>query len=297
MYFISDPCLFIRTRGRTIWKIEGDRSVLSGFELIETTLKEVDPDVRLLVLTAAAILFAGIWVNNRRGRIIGLASLFGACVFLFPPAAKALGSMMREGTTYWRFLWVIPSSILIAYMASELTGRIRSWFLQAAAAAFFLAVIVLTGRNLYLGGVFEKAENPEKLPAIVLTIDRTIREQEADSSSFYARLAAPPEIANKIRQYDGDILGLSYSRNWGTKSDDPDSLFDDYERIMLGTQTDERGILPQVARYFDANYIALKTEFGYRDMMESEGYEEIYSDSEWELWYDPAAADLVAADG
>jgi len=90
--------------------------------------------------------------------------------------------------------------------------------IQAVCASLLMALIIVTGKNPYVGGqaIYQKAVNMQKLPADVCQISNLIADTRAEGETALAVM--PEDLVGYVRQYDASIR-LLYGRR--SKSEKP----------------------------------------------------------------------------
>ncbi len=127
-------------------------------------------------------------------------------LFLFfnPLFAKVVGKVAGNDI-YYRILWLIPISPVIAYAVTDIYGRLKgkSRFLFGIAAAF---LIVISGSFIYSNPFFKKAENPYHVPQSVVEICDAIEVEGREVMAVF-----PMELLQYVRQYSGTVC-MPYGR-------------------------------------------------------------------------------------
>ena len=137
-------------------------------------------------------------------------------VFFFPPFAKLMYAM--AGTdTYFRMLWLLPVTMVLAYgivqIYGHLKGKLRLLFAVAATV-----LIMISGNFIYTNPLFSKAENGYHVPQAVVEIcDRNQVEGREVMAVF------PLELIPYVRQYS-PVICMPYGREvltqiWGQWSE------------------------------------------------------------------------------
>lgn len=129
-----------------------------------------------------------------------------------------------------------------------------------------IAALVFGGKNLYLGGAFEKTTNLQKVPQEVAQICNIITEQKEEGEQI--RLAATSLVATYVRVYDPSIV-MPYGRDGKGCANGVDRRL--YEMLMSYEPDLEKEI--QYARKNSWNYLAHWSENGETvDVFEKAGY-------------------------
>lgn len=118
---------------------------------------------------------------------------------------------------YYRFLWIVPMSLTIAYTViciyENIKERLRPLYLSCVAL-----VIAISGSFIYSNEHFSMAENVYHVPDAVVGICDTIHVEGREVVASF-----PRELVQYVRQYDATIC-MPYGREalverWGQGSD------------------------------------------------------------------------------
>ena len=134
-------------------------------------------------------------------------------VLFFIPCFYILYNKLDEGT-YYRILWLLPMSIVIAYAGCKAIGRhIKTGLLLGC------IVLAISGSYVYSGQYMEKAENPYHLPQETIEICDMIRPAEGEERVW---ALFPAEQVHFVRQYTTTIQ-MPFGR---------DNLVESWDRII-----------------------------------------------------------------
>lgn len=164
-------------------------------------------------LFLAALLYLFVTEKEKKNRIILLETSAVIGVLFFFPPFKALMDVLDEGT-YYRILWLLPMSVVIAWAGVRLIGKHRRIGIAAV-----IALLILSGDYVYDSVHITKAENRYHIPDAVVAICDRIHPAEGEE-----RVTAvfPQELLYFVRQYDTDIQ-MPYGRevveaSWNLKT-------------------------------------------------------------------------------
>ena len=171
--------------------------------------------VGLFVVSFVYLLFVE---KDRTKRMILLyTSLVTAGLFFCPLFAAGVLRYL-DGETYYRILWLLPMTAVIAYAGVRLAAGCQKRWRKAAAGLLVCAAIVLTGDYVYDNPFFSIAENRFHVPqTVALVCDAIIVEGREVRAVF------PDEMLLYVRQYTGNIR-MPYGREtqvarWGIEDD------------------------------------------------------------------------------
>lgn len=167
------------------------------------------------VLFLVALVYLLVTEKSRKVRLALLyPSLFIAVLFFLPPF-KWLMDFLDEGT-YYRILWLLPMTVVIAYGGIRLAGK--HYRIGFAGLALLL---VLTGSYAYHSPFITKAQNRYHIPDVVVAICNEMLPQE-DEERVWA--VFPEELIYFVRQYSSEVqmpygremLEAQWEWNWDT---------------------------------------------------------------------------------
>lgn len=167
-------------------------------------------------------------------------------ILFFNPLFAGIVYQALEGEIYYRLLWLLPVTVVIAYTVVDLYGRLRGkmrlWFAGLAAV-----LTVASGSFIYADPHFHRAENIYHMPQSVVDICDAIEVEGREVTAVF-----PVELLQYVRQYSGTVC-MPYGREitvdrWNNGND----LYD----IMEGDVVDA-GELAAEARNQACVYIVL----------------------------------------
>lgn len=159
----------------------------------------------LTVLFFVALIFVALSETNRSNRTILLYGSISLLVIIFCPLTYYVYMRYVDVNTYWRFFWLIPVGIGLAYVGT----RIASTHPQTG--LIMMAVVFILGGSFCYTSLpqFRKADNLYQIPEEVIAVADYIR--EGNSNGEDAKVAVGPEMLPYIRQYDTSIV-MPYGR-------------------------------------------------------------------------------------
>ena len=225
-----------------------------------------------------------LWVTEKRKHIRILfvyVPLVLLLVFFNPLVAKII-SGLADGEIYYRILWLLPVTPVVAFTAVSLRGKLRG-YLKYVGITAALILFMLSGSLIYRNPYFQKAENVYHVPQSVVDICDAIEVPGREVMAVF-----PGELLQYVRQYS-NLVCMPYGRNivvskWTVQND----LYD-----VMEQETIDAGELATLAREEQCAYIILpetKTLVGKLEDLEYEefgrmhGYV-IYKDATVDLYY------------
>lgn len=106
---------------------------------------------------------------------------------------------------YYRMLWLLPISLVIAFAAVDIYGRLKgkSQILWGVTAAVLIAV---SGSFIYNNPFFKKAQNQYHVPQSVVDICDAIKVEGREVMAVF-----PADMLQYVRQYSG-VVCMPYGR-------------------------------------------------------------------------------------
>lgn len=130
-------------------------------------------------------------------------------VFFFNPLFYAyVGTRFLSGV-YWRLLWMLPVSFVIAFALTEMTYKLKKQVLRIAAVIAACACIVLTGEREFSAATYSEKENAYEIPQAAIEISDVVMAHMWD---WKEPIIVPNELMCYIRQYTCAVTPL-YGRN------------------------------------------------------------------------------------
>ena len=157
-------------------------------------------------LFLAAFLYLLFTEKNRTKRIILLYTSFvTVALFFFPLFTKAVFRYLDE-ETYYRVLWLVPQTAVIAYAGIRLIAEVSKKWARPLAVMLVCALIVITGDYVYDNPFFWRADNRFHVPQTVALICDAIIVEGRE-----VRAAFPSEMLPYVRQYTANVC-MPYGR-------------------------------------------------------------------------------------
>lgn len=242
------------------------------------------------LLFIAALIYLWFTEENKGLKLLLVTVPTVIQVLFFIPYFYMAYNALDEGT-YYRLLWLMPMSVVIAYSAVKVIGthlRIGS--------AVVCVVIILSGTYAYTGVTFSKAENAYHLPDEVIELCDMVKPVEEGRRIW---VAFPPELVHFVRQYTTSIM-LPFGR---------DSMVDSWKRLsnpLFDLYMSYEIPADSLARYatdYQCDYVIVNNEvpivgevgdYGLTIYGSTPNYT-VYSNLDNAVWYDPEAGSFVPA--
>lgn len=202
-------------------------------------------------------------------------------VFFFNPLFFwIVGTRFLSGV-YWRLLWMLPVSFVIAYALTQVSFCVKKRFLRVAGLVLFCVGIAVTGRPVFSRETYWEKENAYELPQAAIEISDFVMARLLD---WKETIIVPHELICDIRQYSCAI-GLLYGRNVGGFISD---IEEDEIRVYeeMGKEEPDVKLITDIAAERNCRYIVFNlsfhripedlTEYGYEWAAEIGGEYVIY---------------------
>ena len=230
-------------------------------ELALTSLKNYRGNGFVILMFAICLCYLFLKEKRKTYRIMfiyGPLSLLA--VFLFPLTEKIVAPLSDE-SIYWRLLWLLPVSVVIAYSAvrflSENKGRIR-----IVMGGAFVLLIILSGRFMYFNENVSLAENIYHVPESVRQICDAIEYPGREVMAVF-----PEELITYVRQYSSQVC-MPYGREIFTTDY---YIANDLKQAMAREVIDAEELC-RLAWEKDVVYIILDSDKEIRGSMEDNEY-------------------------
>lgn len=200
-------------------------------------------------------------------------------VLFFIPLFFVVYNVLDEGT-YYRILWLLPMTVVIAYAGCKIIGMHTK-----AGLAILSFILVLSGSYVYRNANITRAENAYHIPQECVEICEMIK-PEAGKERVWA--AFPVDMVHYVRQYTSDIQ-MPYGRDllFGDWNVVPNMVYEEYKKTVMDAET-----LSDVATEYYCNYIILRKdqvmtgqldEYDVIKIGETENYN-VYRNNKVEFW-------------
>lgn len=228
----------------------------------------------------AALVFCAFLGKGERKRLFWPSVL--VLLFFFNPVFYAtIGTRFLSGI-YWRLLWMLPVSFVIAYALTQFTFRWKKNVVRVAVVVAACVCIAVTGEREFSKETYREKENAYEISQAAIEISDIVVE---NLQSWKETIIVPNELLCDVRQYSSAV-GLLYGRNAGGFISDigPDeqAVYEEMSR-----EEPDLAIVTEIAKNKDCKYIVFNTsfhripedlsEYGYKKMAVVQEHYVIYS--------------------
>ncbi len=219
--------------------------------------------------------------KDRNRRILFVYTPLTLLLLFFNPLFAEIFYGIAGEEIYYRILWLIPITLVIAYGGVQLIFSYKRG--KKGGLGILLAfLIMLSGKYVYSSPFFEKAQNIYHVPQSVVEICDAIAVEGREVMAVF-----PSEQLQYVRQYAPTVC-MPYGREalvsaWGPSPE----LYDAMEAESI-----DAGLLVSLAREEGCHYIILRSdkeikgslgEGGYIRMTSIRGYD-VYKDETVDLY-------------
>lgn len=177
-------------------------------------------------------------------------------VFFFNPFFyKFIGLRFLAGV-YWRLLWMLPISFVIAYAAVRFMYRFRKNVLRIGILILLCICIAVTGEKIFSETTYREKENEYELPNASIEVADFV---EGRLMNWKETIIVPNELLCSIRQYSTSAC-LLYGRN----AEGFISGIEEEEAKVFAEMSREDpdvSLITQIAREKNCRYIVFNTSF------------------------------------
>lgn len=239
-----------------------------------TVWQDISGSGMLVALYVCALFFLFFQEKETYKRILLVyLPAFWIALLLLPITYRVIASVIDE-ELYYRFFWMLPMTLVIAYACVQLYHLYRGKY-RKIVALLLAFVLVVSGNFVYDNWRYSKTENIYHVPQEVVDICDFIHAEGREVMALF-----PMELMQYVRQYDSTIC-MPYGRNllvaewemWHPLY----FMFEIYE-------TDSLAIGKEAANYECSYVVAVEGKLLAEDLLES-GYEKLNSLHGYDIFY------------
>ena len=199
------------------------------------------------ILFIAALIYLWFSEEDKSIRAILVIAPTIIQILFFVPYFYMLYNMLDEGT-YYRILWLLPMTLVIAYAGCKVIGD------NTKMGLFIMSMIlIISGSLVYTSVNMSRAENLYHLPAEAVTVCDMVMPEEGEERVW---VAFPPDMVHYVRQYSTEIQ-MPYGResiveSWLREENDMYNLY--LKQLMPADE------LAEMAERYYCNYVVLERE-------------------------------------
>lgn len=143
--------------------------------------------------------------EKKQNRVLFVYFPAGILLLFFNPLFYKVFGNLTEEAIYFRFIWLLPITLVIAYSVVKVRGGLQGTK-RIAFSLIALLVIMISGKPVYSNPLFERAENQYHVPREVVEICDSIRVEGREVMAAF-----PREFLLYVRQYSPYVC-MPYGR-------------------------------------------------------------------------------------
>lgn len=224
-----------------------------------------------------ALLYLWFTEKDRRIRVLFLYMPLLLLFLYFNPIFARLICEATGDEIYYRILWLLPITVVIAYAAVSVYGRLKGR--KKYGFALLSAVLVtVSGSLVYASPHFHRAENLYHMPQAVVDICDAIQVEGREVMAVF-----PKEMLSFVRQYT-PLVCMPYGREmlvdrWGAQN----PLYDAMEAEVLDMDV----ILP-LAKTYSSHFVIVPEGKEIKGNPEEHGFYLIEHIDGYVIYQDPS---------
>lgn len=231
----------------------------------------------VMFVVAVIWLLRGRHYEEKVKRLLGPAAIL-AILTACPLTAKLFMIIAGEDV-YWRIFWIFPIYFVLAAAGAQLICSGSTGWKRAAVGALCVGMIAINGTFVLGSSFFTARENNFKLPTPVIRVADAINAHAKEYHIKNKKTVSPAEIAVYIRIYDATIR-QRYGRY---------SLMHEAEALPLTDEINKNNPdlekIDKLVKKGKLRYVTLKEQADDREKMEALGYECIYDDTGYAVYF------------
>ncbi|MBO4309531.1 MAG: hypothetical protein J5856_00530 [Lachnospiraceae bacterium] len=171
---------------------------LNPFEII----KLYSGNATFMLMFAMSLLYLWCFEKDKvKKSVLVFPSVVMIVLFVFPLFSHLFMNKLDEEGTYYRFLWIVPTTIVSSYALFHILDRFKNKIVMIAAFVFVTVCILIGGVFMYDAPVFYKAENAYQIPSYVIDMCDDMRINDREYEAVF-----PDEILQYPRLYSAYIV-------------------------------------------------------------------------------------------
>ena len=199
------------------------------------------------ILFIIALIYLWFTEEDKRIRALLIYTPTVIQILFFVPIFYMIYNRLDDGT-YYRILWLLPMTVVIAYAGCKVIG-----IHTRVGLALLSAILVMSGTYVYKSVYMTRAENEYHIPQEVVEVCEIIKPEEGKERVW---AVVPLDLIHYVRQYTTRIQ-LAYGRDsivqsW-VKADN--ELYDLYAEPVMDVDR-----LSELATQYYCNYVIIDKE-------------------------------------
>ena len=175
-----------------------------GLLFVFSCLKEFGGQTYFVGFFLTGLLYVWIRGGEKERHFFCRSSLFLAVTIYNPIIANTLIRIMGMSAEYYRFFWILPIGLLLAYVCVELTEMPRTMWGKRGMILFLILLLLFSGNPVVSSvSAIKIPTNKYKIPDELLAICDVIHEDAGDNE--FPKSVFEYEYNTLVRQYDGHM--------------------------------------------------------------------------------------------
>ena len=174
--------------------------------------KQVFGDGAYLTLFICALVYVFLDHNEKVRKVFLGHTLLFSMIYWCPISAYIIAVYCIGGGTYWRMFWMLPMTIVIAYVFTKLFDHAKNCMKKLLLFCVIMILLVDCGSRIYHVGYFQPATNPYKLNQAVVDAAYMIRLHAGSIGLEDVGVLPADPFVTELREFDAGIR-MPYGRN------------------------------------------------------------------------------------
>lgn len=196
--------------------------------------------------------------RKRQNRVLFVYVPAGVLLLFFNPIFYGIMEGLTEEAIYFRFLWLLPMTVVLAYCAVKISNSLKG-LRKGVFSVIVVLLIMLSGKLVYTNPLFDRAENFYHVPQEVVEICDAVRVEGRE-----VIVAFPEEFLLYVRQYSPYVC-MPYGRETLLVYNELLDLLDD-EVVNVEKMAKQ-------AKMYGCHYVVFTKEQAFQGNMKDYSYE------------------------
>lgn len=196
--------------------------------------------------------------KKRQNRVLFVYMPAGVLLLFFNPLFFRILEGVTEEAIYFRFLWLLPMTIVLAYCVIKVGNRLKGTR-KGVFSIIAVLLIMLSGKLVYTNPLFERAENFYHVPREVVEICDAVHVEGRE-----VMVAFPSEFLLYVRQYSPYVC-MPYGR-------ETFSVYNELLELLEAEVVDVKKMSEQ-SKMYGCHFVVLSKEQTFQGNMRDYSYE------------------------
>ena len=178
-----------------------------GWGFVGECFRRFQGDGVFFVFFVLSVIAAAIFLKTRWKKGLFAYLLFLALTAFNPILVIPLVNWLALDDEYYRFIWLLPVTVLIAWLAVYLVERVSKPVLRAVVCVLCIIVLAFPGKSILSRGL-ESAENLYKIPDEVVEVSQKLHALAEENGDEELRVVSDFDLVVTLNQYDPSIFQI-----------------------------------------------------------------------------------------